>query len=213
MIYIDEGYFFVGDFFEGSDTDATPVHEVKVDPFYIGKYEVTFEQYDAFAKENNMPLPDDEGLGRGKRAVINVTWNEAQQFCNHLGMRLPTENEWEYAARSAGKKHLYSGTSNPDSLHFFTLDPESNLNFSVQVGLNKPNHLGIYDMTGNVFEWIGDFYQFYSDPNNMHDNENDGVRIIRGGSFRFLASNFRRIGTLKDVREDDLGFRCVKEVK
>ncbi len=128
-------------------------------------------------------------------------------------MRLPTENEWEYAARAAGKKYLYSGTSNPDSLVYFTLDPESDLNFSIQVGMNRPNQLGIYDMTGNVFEWIGDFYQFYSQPGNLHDNENDGVRIIRGGSFRYRASNFRRIGTLKDVREDDLGFRCVKDIK
>ncbi len=73
MVFVPGGTFVVGDIFEETDSDATPTHEMKLSPFYIGKYEVTFGQFDAFALEDKIPLPDDEGLGRGDRAVVNVT--------------------------------------------------------------------------------------------------------------------------------------------
>ncbi|MFV1883008.1 MAG: formylglycine-generating enzyme family protein [Balneola sp.] len=213
MVLIEGGSFIIGDIFDGENTDALPTHVVTVGSFYIGKAEVTFSEYDAFAETSGRTLPDDQGYGRGERAVVNIDWDDAIAFCKSLGFRLPTEAEWEYAARSGGKKQLYSGTSNPDSLKMFAITRPDNINFSFLVAKRKPNELGLYDMSGNVFEWVDEFYQFYSMPDQLHDHKNDGIRIIRGGSFGEQTSTTRtywRTGTLRDVKANDLGFRCAK---
>lgn len=213
MVYVEGGTFFFGDFYKEENTDALPLHEVTVAPFWIGKYEVTFEQYDQFAKATGRPFPEDNGYGRGKRAVANITWDDALAFCQSLGYRLPSEVEWEYAARSGGKNHLFSGTNNTDSLHRYAAVQNSAYRFSLQVGSFTPNKLGLYDMSGNVFEWIGEFYQFYRFPNQFHNHTKDGIRIIRGGSFLSLpitARTYWRVGTLHDTAASDIGFRCVK---
>ncbi len=213
MVFVEGGSFIFGDVFEQENSDALPVHEVKIPSFYIGRHEVTFSEYDAFAISTGKDLPEDQGYGRGERAVVNVTWDEAVAFCKSLGYRLPSESEWEYAARSGGKKHLYSGTSKVDSLREFAITRSDNIYFSYKVGKRKPNDLGLYDMSGNVFEWVDEFYQFYSMPDLLHDHKNDGIRIIRGGSFGEEKSTTRtywRTGTLRDVRATDIGFRCAK---
>lgn len=213
MVFVEGGSFIFGDVFEQENSDALPVHEVKIPSFYIGRHEVTFSEYDAFAISTGRDLPADQGFGRGERAVVSVTWDEAMAFCKSLGYRLPSESEWEYAARSRGKNDLYSGTSNVDSLREFAITRSDNINFSYKVGKRKPNDLGLYDMSGNVFEWIDEFYQFYSMPDLLHDHKNDGIRIIRGGSFGEEKSTTRtywRTGTLRDVRATDIGFRCAK---
>lgn len=158
-------------------------------------------------------MPDDQGYGRDDRAVVNVNWDNAKAFCESLGYRLPSEVEWEYAARSGGKKHLYSGTSNVDSLWEYAITRSDNINFSYKVGKRLLNELELYDMSGNVFEWVDEFYQFYSMPDQLHDHKNDGIRIIRGGSFGEEKSTTRtywRTGTLRDVEATDIGFRCAK---
>jgi len=211
MKFVKGSTFLLGDVINGENEDALPVHEAEVEDFYISAYETTFRQYDYFARQTGRPLPDDEGYGRKNRAVINVTWDEAKAFCNYFGYRLPTEIEWEYAAREAGKPILYSGTNSPDSLKFYAFTGDDDLIFSLPVGQKRPNSLGLYDMSGNVFEWIGDYYQMYQYPDKYHLNEEDAVRIIRGGSFReevFTTRTYHRAGTLRDVRDDDVGFRC-----
>ncbi len=213
MVFIPGGTFILGDIFEEQNTDALPTHEVKVEPFYLSRYETTFEKYDQFAKAKGFPLPDDGGYGRANRAVVNITWDEALAFCESLGYRLPSEIEWEYAARSAGKQQIYAGTNNVDSLKQYAITRDSNINFSFKVGTRIPNDLGIYDMSGNVFEWVDEFYQFYSMPEQLHNHKIDGIRIIRGGSFGEQTSTTRtywRTGTLHDVRASDLGFRCAR---
>ncbi len=213
MVLVPGGSFILGDIFEEQNTDALPTHEVTVKPFYLSRYEITFEKYDQFAQARELPLPDDGGYGRGNRAVVNVTWDEAASFCKSLGNRLPSEIEWEYAARSAGKKQIYAGTNNIDSLKHYAITRDSNINFSFSVGSRSPNDLGLYDMSGNVFEWVDEFYQFYSMPEQLHNHKVDGIRIIRGGSFGEQTSTTRtywRTGTLHDVRASDLGFRCAK---
>lgn len=215
MVEIDGGTFMIGDFYENSNTDALPRHTVRVKPFLLSKYETTFEQYDLFAIQNNKPLPDDGGYGREKRAVVDLTWDDALAFCKSLGYRLPTEAEWEYAARSEGKDHIISGASTLDSLKQFAVVRSSGINFSFLVGSLKPNDLGLYDMSGNVFEWIGEFYQFYSQPDFIHNNEADGIRIIRGGSFgeeEMATRTYWRVGTLHDVQATDIGFRCAESL-
>lgn len=205
----------IGDFYEESNTDALPRHEVMIDPFLIGKYEVTYEQYDQFALEKGLKLPDDENYGRKQRAVVGLTWDEALAFCKSLGYRLPSEAEWEFAARSGGKDHVIAGTATLDSLKQFAVVRSSGINFSFFVGSRLPNDLGLYDMSGNVFEWVDEFYQFYSEPELLHDNDADGIRIIRGGSFgeeENATRTYWRVGTLRDVRATDIGFRCAKSL-
>lgn len=214
MVFIEGGIFEFGDVFEGTNTDALPVHAVEIRSFYLGKYEITFEEYDSFALSKNRELPSSGNFGRGKRAVVDITWDDAMAFCESLGYRLPTEAEWEYAARSGGKEYLFSGTSDPDSLKNYGVTRSSNINFSFVVGSKKPNKLGLYDMSGNVFEWIHEFYQFYSMPGNMHDYQSDGIRIIRGGSFAeetVATRTYWRVGTLRDVKATDIGFRCASD--
>ncbi len=215
MVAIEGGSFVIGDFFENENSDALPRHEVYVEPFLLGKYEVTYEQYDQFILESEREYPEDGGHGRTNRAVVDLTWDDALAFCKSLGYRLPTEAEWEYAARSGGKDHVISGTDDIEQIKEYAIIRSSGINFSFFVGTKKPNELGLYDMSGNVFEWIGEFYQFYSAPEMLHDSKRDGIRIIRGGSFgeeEGATRTYWRVGTLHDVKATDIGFRCAKSL-
>ncbi len=146
--------------------------------FYLGKYEVTFKEYDQFCEEDNRRKPDARGWGRDNRPVINVSWNDADAFCKWLSKKsgkkyhLPTEAEWEYAARAGGKGgHKYPwGNDAPD---------EKRCNFNnnsgtVSVGQYSPNGLGLYDMAGNVWEWCSDWYSkdYYEECKNKYS---DGI--------------------------------------
>ncbi len=211
MVKVEGGTFLMGDLIDSTNTDALPIHEVSLDDYYIGKHEVTFTQYDAFAKATGRELPPDEHFGRGDRAVVRVDWHDALAYCNFFGWRLPTETEWEYAARAEGKAYLFAGTNDPDSLSKYAITEKDAVSFSFRVGTRKPNELGIYDMSGNVSEWIGSYYQFYENPEDLHDLENSMVRIIRGGSFNSWLNTTKvywRVGVLSDAEFYEVGFRC-----
>ena len=215
MVLIEGGTFKMGDIYGTDNPDATPVHKVKISSFKIGKYEVTYNQYDAFAQRTDRSLPQGDSLGRGDRAVVYVSWSDAQAFCEFHGWRLPTEQEWEYAARSGGKKTQFAGTNNIDSLANYARTKQNSAPFSFRGGTKKPNSSGLYDMSGNVFEWIGDFYQRYPQKGTKPQWANldeRGIRIIRGGSFKesgVIASTYWRVGILAEAEEYDIGFRCV----
>ena len=214
MVKIKGGTFNFGGFYEGTNTDAIPVHEVFVEDFKISKYEITYAQFDFFSEKNDLEKPKSDIEKRGNRAVAYVTWDEAKAFCNYFDLRLPTEVEWEYAARSGGKKQVVSGSTNLDSIYVVALTKDEDRRESDVVGTKQPNDLGIYDMSGNVFEWIGEYYQFYSMPERRHSLDEDAVRIIRGGSYyeNMLANRtYWRTGTLRDVRSEDIGFRCAED--
>tara|TARA_R110002124_G_scaffold149259_5_gene315372 strand:+ start:19221 stop:19865 length:645 start_codon:yes stop_codon:yes gene_type:complete len=214
MVSVEGGTFEFGDFYKNINPDAIPVHTVKVADYKIGKFEVTYEQFDYFAAQTGLEKPKSDLKLRGQRAVTYVDWDEAKAFCNYYGYRLPTEIEWEYAARSRGKEHVLAGATTLDSIYVVALTKHENRNESIKIGTKKPNDLGLYDMSGNVFEWIGEYYQFYSMPERKHSLDEDAVRIIRGGSFyENVAANrtYWRTGTLREIRSEDIGFRCAAD--
>lgn len=215
MVHIEGGTFKMGDIYGDENPDAVPVHKVTLDDFEIGKYEVTYEEYDAFAQRTDRPLPKADSLGRGSRAVVYVSWDDARAFCEFHGWRLPTEQEWEYAARSGGQKERFAGTNNIDSLDHYARTDHNSSHRSFPVGTKKPNSAGLYDMSGNVHEWIGAYYQFYPEEGKepeWDDLEKRTLRILRGGSFkenRSISSTYWRVGMIKDSKVYDVGFRCV----
>ena len=221
-VYIKGGTFTMGDIFEQENSDALPLHEVTLEDFIMTRYEITYEQFDVFADHSEYERPQTNADTRGRQAAAYVTWHEAKAFCNYIGMRLPTEQEWEYAARSRGKKMLFPGTNDPDSLGYYARhDGNSSQHRTFPVGIKKPNELGLYDMAGNAYEWIGRYYQFYPKPGEKPEwdpLEPDGIRIIRGGSFAskpgpmtntvVVMKTYWRTGTLADGMDGDIGFRC-----
>jgi len=226
-VFIRGGSFMMGDVVEGENSDALPIHKVTLEDYYLTKYEITYAQYDLFADHSEYDRPTSGYINRGNRAVAFVTWQEARAFCNYVGMRLPIEQEWEYAARERGKKVIYPGTNSADSLALFARHDGNTYQLrTFPVGTKKPNALGLYDMAGNAYEWIGRFYQFYPEEGEnpeWDDMEPDGIRIIRGGSFMSKQSpgskevnpmkTWWRVGTLADTKTMDTGFRCAEKAR
>ncbi len=218
VVQIPGGVFSVGDVFAHKNPDATPVHRAIIAPFELSKFEITYAQYDSFATATSHALPDDNGYGRGARAVVNVNWEEALAFCTHYGFRLPSEVEWEYAARGAGQHQRFAGTNDPDAINKFVRHVDNSVLYSFQVGTKEPNSLGLYDMSGNVYEWIGDYYELYPEDGEKpvyKSFEDSAMRIIRGGGFKSPPEHtqtYYRSGTLADIPSDALGFRCARPV-
>ncbi len=211
LIYIPAGEFTMGS--ENGDSDEKPVHKVYLDGYYIGKYEVTFEQYDRFCEATGRVKPDNEGWGRGNRPVINVSWNDAVAYCKWAGLRLPTEAEWEKAARG-GENYKYAGSNNPDEVAWY--DNNSG-NYTHPVGQKKANGYGTYDMSGNVWEWCSDWYDsgYYSNSpyRNPKGPASGSSRVYRGGSWDVGARNIRcavRYGDTSDSGNCGLGFRVAR---
>ena len=246
MVYVEGGTFTMGDTWGGGDSDEKPTHKVTFTyNFYIGKYETTFEEYDAFCEATGRSKPEDEGWGRGTRPVINVTWWDAIDYCNWLsekeklpkaydskgnlldkdgrvtidpskvvGYRLPTEAEWEYAARGGNNKgYKYSGSDNVNDVAWYWDNAGRK---TQEVGQKAPNELGIYDMSGNVREWCSDWFGNYSSSaqTNPYNNSGSG-RVYRGGSWYFDATYARvanRVNFSPTFTSDSLGFRICRTV-
>jgi formylglycine-generating enzyme required for sulfatase activity len=184
MVFIPEGEFLMGS--DYGDDDEKPVHKVYLDSYYIDKYEVTFEEYDKFCEETEREKPSDNGWGRGNRPVIAVTWYDAEAYCKWAGKRLPTEAEWEKAAR-AGSDSEYSFGDNKNELDKYFWCKENSEGKTHPVGEKKPNKFGIYDMHGNVWEWCSDWYDenYYktSPYKNPKGPDTGTYKVFRGGSF------------------------------
>ena len=207
----------MGDTFGDGSAGEQPVHRVCVKDFYLGKYEVTQDQW---AKLTGF-YPS-HFQGGDDYPVENVSWNDVQEFLAKLRQktgkefRLPTEAEWEYAARSGGKQEKYAGTSSESELEQYAWYSSNSGEKTHPVGQKKPNGLGLYDMTGNVWEWCSDWYgeKYYSEsPQENPQGPTSGEsRLIRGGSWYGEPGLIRAAYRLRPDPSDrggDIGFRLV----
>ncbi len=212
FVWVKGGCFQMGDIFgDGSDNEK-PVHEVCVDDFYIGKYEVTQGEWRTIMGDNSSSFKKGDDY-----PVENVSWNDAQAFIKKLysktgkKYRLPTEAEWEFAARSGGKRERYSGGENVDDLAWYDKNSEGSTH---PVGRKQKNGLGLYDMSGNVLEWCSDWYSddYYSrSPRDNPQGPSTGSdRVLRGGSWDRLGGYVRsacRLNLGPDFRSSFIGLR------
>ena len=216
FVYVPGGCYEMGCGNWTSDCapDEKPVHTVCVDDFYIGKYEVTQGQWKKIMHSNPSSFPKGDHY-----PVESISWNDIQKFIKELNkrsnrqFRLPTEAEWEYAARSGGKKGKYAGGDNVDRIAWFK---DNSGGHTHPVGQKAPNGLGIYDMSGNVGEWCHDWYSenYYSkSPRNNPLGPSSGLfRVFRGGSWYSMPGKLRsayRNNGEPSYTTSDLGFRLV----
>ncbi|MDA0684064.1 MAG: SUMF1/EgtB/PvdO family nonheme iron enzyme [Bacteroidetes bacterium] len=216
-VRLEGGPYLMGDSFEQSVQDALPVHGVRIQPFYVSRYETTLDQYDLFAEKTGRETVLPNESNRGTRAAGNMVWEDALAFCAFMGGRLPTEQEWEYAAAGGSKKQLYPGTDDETQMEEFVRYRENSMAESFPVGRKKPNAFGLFDMGGNVAEWIGEYYEFYPEPGQdpiWIDLSARELRLARGGGFsaeQHVARTYWRAGTLGTVTTPTIGVRCVRD--
>jgi formylglycine-generating enzyme required for sulfatase activity len=229
MVVIPAGSFRMGDLQGDGSKDELPVRTVRIEQrFAIGRYEVTFEEYEQFATATKHQLPDDRRWGRGRQPVINVSWQDAVNYTKWLSeqagkrYRLPSEAEWEYAARGGKEaaywwgKHLLQGMANCNGC-----GSQWDGKQTAPVGSFKPNPFGLNDTAGNVWEWVEDCW---------HDNYNSAPadssawkeagggycarRVIRGGSW-ITPGNLRssvRYSFPASNLTYDVGFRLARDL-
>jgi formylglycine-generating enzyme required for sulfatase activity len=208
MKYVEGGSFTMGALPGDTLADADEVrHPVTLSSFYIGQTEVTQELWEAI-------MPKNKSRQRGKNLPVEyVTYDMCQEFIARLNQvtglrfRLPTEAEWEYAARGGRKSrgYIYSGSNNPDSVAHTLSSPDRGYGRRIPVATLQPNELGLYDMSGNVWEWCDGWYR-----RSPSSRPSSNFRIIRGGGFdcspRFCRSTNRFMYDQRR-RRDLVGFR------
>ncbi len=221
MVMVEGGTFTMGATSEqGGDAwdSEKPTHRVTLSDYYIGKYEVTQEQWQAVMGSNPSYYKE------SRKPVAKVSWIDCQEFVRKLqtltGLKfaLPTEAQWEYAARGGNKSRgcKYSGCNTIDDVawHWGSVTKATH-----QVGEKEPNELGIYDMSGNVWEWCQDWYGDYSSSSQTNPTgpSTGSRRVIRGGGWHggewYCRVSSRGSATLDDDRNchvgSDLGLRLV----
>ena len=214
FIWVEGGCFQMGDTFGEGDDDERPVHEVCVDSFGMSRHEVTQGQWQTIMGSNPSKFAKGENY-----PVEQVSWVATQDFIRKLNFqtgsffRLPTEAEWEYAACSGGSKEKYAGGNDIDRLAWYDNNSGDSTH---QVGTKDPNTLGLYDMSGNVWEWCSDWYDrnYYQQSlrKNPQGPSSGTFRVIRDGSWNgnsWLARCTNRDGVRPGYRLDNLGFRVV----
>ena len=230
MVVIPAGRFLMGsppEEPERSD-DEGPQHEVRIaEPFAMGVYALTFEEYDRYCEATKREKPGDLGWGRANRPVIDVSWNDAQAYCVWLSeqagraYRLPSEAQWEYACRAGTTTPFHFGARiGTDQANFdgnYTYNGSAKGEYreqTVPVGSFPPNAFGLYDMHGNVWEWCEDAwhgnYKGAPTDGSAWEAKGDVSRVLRGGSGgyypRFCRAAFR-YDYAPDYRGRLIGFR------
>jgi formylglycine-generating enzyme required for sulfatase activity len=230
MIVIPAGKFRMGDIQGKHGKDELPVHQVNFQKaFAASKYEITFAQYDEFAKATGRKLPDDEGWGRGRQPVIHVSWNDAVAYAKWLSQqtgkhyRLPTEAEWEYVARAEAETIYWWGDGvKQGSANCRGCGSRWDGKQPAPVGSFKPNQFGLYDTAGNVAERVQDCwhenYEGAPTEGSAWEEKNGGDcgrRVVRGGSW-FRAHDWARSSHRFSNRPTHtgraVGIRLVREI-
>lgn len=241
MVLVEGGSYKMGNE-ESVHYDEHPDHSVKVSSFYMGKYEIMVGEYAPFCAVTGKQAPK----GDDDFPAHNLSWQDAVMYCNWLssvngydrcyeitrdpknfrikflpeanGFRLPTEAEWEYAARGGNKTryYSYSGSEDPNEIAWYMYSGHA----IKPVGQKKPNELGIYDMSGNVFELCWDFYdsEYYAkSPEDNPTGPNYGsMRVARGGSYIGSEETLRvtkRFPFTPDHNDKTLGLRVVRNAE
>jgi formylglycine-generating enzyme required for sulfatase activity len=221
--------------------DEKPPHKVYLDGYWMGKYEVTFAQYDKYCEETGKKKPSDEGWGRGNRPVIYVSWDDAKEYCDWLSnktglkFKLPTEAQWEKAARGAdSRKYPWGNSSTSGEKANFAdkqewlkekdswadKDIDDGYAYTAPVGSypRGASPYGLFDMAGNVWEWCSDWYDsdyYKKSPGNNPTGPKSGTyRVVRGGSWDYYARDLRCANRFYDGPSDrysDHGFRLCQD--
>jgi formylglycine-generating enzyme required for sulfatase activity len=220
LIDLPSGTFTIGtDRYAAADNEK-PARLARVKDFLISRYEITFDQYDAFAKATGRSLPADEGWGRGSRPVVNVTWDDARSYAQWLSeqtghnYRLPTEVEWEFAM-AGGFHGIYWWGNRFEQGREICLNCGTDWDGrrTAPVGSAMANTFGLYDMGGNVMEWVHDCLPG-SDDGGRPGDRGCVMRVVRGGAFDKPDDAIRttaRRALQANTGYSMVGFRVVRE--
>jgi serine/threonine-protein kinase len=219
-VWIPPGTFMMGcspTDSEGYDREKPP-HQVTINTgFWLGQTEVTVGAYKQFVGATGRQMPPSPSFNGGwvndRMPIVNVTWNDANDYCKWAGGRLPTEAEWEYAARAGSTESRYASL---DEVAWYFGNSRSQAH---PVGQKRPNGFGLYDVLGNVEEWVNDWYDenyYQRSPSQDPTGPMSGTdRVLRGGSWDLSPRNVRlslRVRGLPADRNDYIGFRCGGEM-
>lgn len=225
LVAIPAGHFVMGDAAEADPPTALPRHDVAIRPFLLGRYEVTFDEWAICVRDGQCSGEiENEGWGTGRHPVMNVGWDDAEAYVRWLSKktgaryRLPTEAEWEYAARAGSGLPYSSGATLLPGFAICWTQPGEDPNRTEVVGRTKPNAFGVFDLHGNVYEWVEDCWNetYVGAPTDgsawlAGDCERHG---IRGGSWNNLPGDLRsgaRLPAPHGIRYNTLGFRVARD--
>ena len=230
MVLIPAGEFMMGSREDdtSSQVDERPAHSVFLDAYYLDQYEVTSVRYANFFQETNRPAPkywSELVLGQhGRKPVVGLDWNEATAYCAWAGKRLPTEAEWEKAARGSNQRQYPWGNAAPNEQrgNFDHCCDFKDYRALTDVGSfeQRKSPYGAYDMAGNVYEWVEDWYgeNYYgkSPSRNPKGAASGKDRVLRGGSWNAgpsLVRSASRFTFSPTTQSFTFGFRCAQDIK
>jgi sulfatase modifying factor 1 len=241
FVFVKGGCFAMGDSVGDGDPNERPVHQVCVSDFYLGAYEVTNAEYKKYNPTHNSGSSQGGNLDADTQPVVNVTWEDAVAYSTWLShqsgqsYRLPTEAEWEYAARAGSEGSRFWGNSADEACKYANVADltaqkqwhtwtafacDDGYAVAAPVGSFQANNYGIYDVLGNVWEWCLDVYNSEAYSKLPKDNPMYGgmgeYRVMRGGGWSNGPLGVRsshRVGLSPDFGHHSLGFRLVKTAK